>query len=206
MSTTDLVRVAPAPLLPMEPAQAALMMDRYRAALRVGPHPGRRDRRARPTGRLRQALGWSKLATFYGASTEIMELTVERDDDGQPIRARAVVRATAANGRHADGDGACAINEPRFRAPSGRQKAEHDLPATAVTRATNRSVSNLIGFGSVSAEVEPEEADHGPTARSPPAAKRTGCCAPWKTWAPAQARPTRSSTGRATCRGSPRWP
>jgi hypothetical protein len=69
------------------------------------------------------------------------------------------VRATAANGRHADGDGACAINEPRFRTPSGRQKAEHDLPATAVTRATNRSVSNLIGFGSVSAEeVEPEEA------------------------------------------------
>jgi hypothetical protein len=159
MSTTDLVRVAPAPLLPMEPAQAALMMDRYRqlcesilTADDVIGVPGR------PGGFVKRS-GWSKLATFYGASTEIMELTVERDDDGQPIRARAVVRATAANGRHADGDGACAINEPRFRSPTGRQKAEHDLPATAVTRATNRSVSNLIGFGSVSAEeVEPEEA------------------------------------------------
>lgn len=159
MSTTDLVaRVAPAPLLPMEPAQAALMMDRYRqlcesilTADDVIGVPGQ------PGGFVKRS-GWSKLATFYGASTEIVGLNIERNGDGQPVWARAVVRATAANGRHADGDGACSVSEPRFKHPTGRQKIDHDLPATAVTRATNRAISNLIGFGSVSAEeVEPEE-------------------------------------------------
>jgi hypothetical protein len=157
MASTELVTLAaPAPLLPMEPEQAALMMERYRALCEsiltaddVIGVPGQQ-------GGFVKRSGWSKLATFYGVSTEIIGLHIDRDDDGQPTRARAVVRATAANGRHADGDGACAMTEPRFRHPSGRQKIEHDLPATAVTRATNRSVSNLVGFGQVSAE-ETEE-------------------------------------------------
>ena len=96
--------------------------------------------------------GWQKVSTFYGVSTELLERTVERDDDGRPVRAYVLARATARDGRHADGDGACGVNEPRFRSASGRQKLEHDLPATAATRATNRAISNLVGFGAVSAE------------------------------------------------------
>lgn len=151
--TADLiVREQPAPLLPMEPEDAALMMERYRALCEsiLSPDdvigvPGQ------PGGFVKRS-GWSKLATFYSLSTELLSLDVVHDDEGVVARARAVVRARANNGRQEDGDGACARTEPRFKHANGRQKIEHDLPATAVTRARNRAISNLIGFGSVSAE------------------------------------------------------
>jgi hypothetical protein len=77
---------------------------------------------------------------------------VDRDEKGSPIRASATVRATHPSGRFAEGSGRCSIDESRFKTPSGRAKAEHDIAATAVTRATNRAISNLVGFGQVSAE------------------------------------------------------
>jgi hypothetical protein len=166
MSADLILHAQPAPLLPMDPEQASSMMTAYRALCEsiltpddVIGIPGT------PGGFVKRS-GFSKLATFYGVSTEIvtqgMARVTEGDDAGKPLRARAVVRATAVNGRRADGDGACAITEPRFRQGSGRQKAEHDLMATAVTRATNRAISNLIGFGTVSAE---EMEDQAPTSR-----------------------------------------
>ena len=110
----------------------------------------------RPARRARDvssnAPGWQKLATFYGVRTELVGEALERDGEGNLTRAAARVRAIARDGRHAEGGGACGRNEPRFRSSSGRQKIEHDLPATAETRATNRAISNLIGFGAVSAE------------------------------------------------------
>jgi hypothetical protein len=154
----DIARpVTPAPLLPMELEQAAAMMDRYRALCISILTPDDVIGVPGTQGGFVKRSGFSKLATFYGVSTEIREQHMERDDTdegwpGKPLRARAVARATASNGRFAEGDGACAITEPRFTRASGRQKAEHDLMATAVTRATNRAISNLIGFGSVSAE------------------------------------------------------
>jgi hypothetical protein len=139
-------------MLPMDPETARRAMETYQQLCRavltrddaIGM-PGEKD------GFVKRS-GWSKLATFYGASTEILERDMAREEDGTPIRANALVRAIAPNGRHAEGDGACARTEPRFRSGSGRLKLEHDLMATAVTRATNRAISNLIGFGSVSAE------------------------------------------------------
>lgn len=104
--------------------------------------------------------GWSKLATFYGISTKIIKDEVERDEDGQIIRATMIVRATHPNGRSEEGDGACSITEPRFASRQGRQKADHDVRGTARTRARNRAISDLIGFGKVSAE----EVDPGVTA------------------------------------------
>jgi hypothetical protein len=112
--------------------------------------------------------GWAKLATFYGVSTELVGDTIlERDADGKLIRAAAKARAVARDGRHADGGGACGRNEPRFVNARGRQKIEHDLPSTAETRATNRAIANLIGFGAVSAE---EVADDVRANTSPAAA------------------------------------
>jgi hypothetical protein len=167
LAGTDVaLRAAPAPLLPMDTGQAAEMMARYRALCEsiltpddVIGIPGQ------PGGFVKRS-GFSKLATFYGVSTMILGQEIDRDGTdpdwpGKPLRARARVRATATNGRHADGDGACSLTEPRFKNPSGRQKADHDLMATAVTRATNRAISNLIGFGSVSAE-EADGADPVP--------------------------------------------
>ena len=148
--SAELVRTAP--LLPMDAEQATAAMEAYQDLTRRLLTPADWiGRPGEPESFVRRS-GWSKVATFYGVSTEILERSIERDDEGRPVRAYVLVRAVAQNGRHADGDGACGANEPRFRSSSGRQKIEHDLGATAATRATNRAISNLVGFGEVSAE------------------------------------------------------
>jgi hypothetical protein len=90
--------------------------------------------------------GWRKIATWFELSLETRSIEVERDTDGNPLRARVIARAIAPNGRYAEGEGACAADERRF------SKLEHDLQATAATRAINRAISNLVGLGAVSAE------------------------------------------------------
>jgi hypothetical protein len=101
--------------------------------------------------------GWTKLAKAYGVSIAfVRETDLERDHDGRLVRASARVRATAPDGRSWESGGAAALGERRHTKP------EHDLPSTAETRAANRAISNLIGFGEVSAE----EVDADP----PPAA------------------------------------
>lgn len=149
---TALEPAQPGALLPMDPGSARRAMDTYQQLCEAVLTPADVIGRPGHPGGFVKRSGWSKLATFYGASTEIIHQHVDRDPAGAPVRATALARATASNGRHADGDGACALTEPRFRTSQGRIKAEHDLMATAVTRATNRAISNLIGFGSVSAE------------------------------------------------------
>jgi hypothetical protein len=74
-------------------------------------------------------------------------------------------RATAPNGRSAVGDGTCAASEKQ----KGRMEAtEHNVRSHAHTRAYNRSVSNLVGFGEVSAE-EVERDEHEPAQSVKPA-------------------------------------
>ena len=66
-------------------------------------------------------------------------------------------RATLPSGRSVTGDGTCAAAEKQ----KGRMEAtEHNVRSHAHTRAYNRAVSNLVGFGEVSAEeVERDEHD-----------------------------------------------
>ena len=90
---------------------------------------------------------WRKLAVAYGVSFEIKDRSLFWDDDGNLKSAEFIVRATAPNGRFADGWGACAVAERN----AGR-KAHHDIPATAETRAKNRAAADLFGMGEVSAE------------------------------------------------------
>ena len=49
-------------------------------------------------------------------------------------------------GRYADGWGNCSRQEGNKAHPN------HDIPATAMTRATNRAIADLIGAGEVTAE------------------------------------------------------
>lgn len=114
---------------------------------------------------------WRKLAVAYGVSFEIVDRGTVLDDDSQVTRADFVVRATAPNGRFADGWGACSAyerccakecrrNHKHCKAAEGDlcegrihfSHAEHDIPATAETRAKNRAASDLFGMGEVSAE------------------------------------------------------
>lgn len=146
----------PTPLLPLDPSEARGVMAAYRElcrAILTDDDTQQIDDRS-----FVKRSGFQKLAVAYGVSTEIRSLHVDRDDDDAPLRARAVVRATHPNGRHAEGDGACARTE---RGRRRSEKPDHDLTATAVTRATNRAISNLVAFGAISAEEATPDDDAG---------------------------------------------
>lgn len=87
---------------------------------------------------------WRKLATAFNLSSEVIK--EERVDYEKYFVVKIVVRTTAPNGRFVDGTGACASNERNFA------HVEHDVRAQAETRAKNRSISDMIGGGEVSAE------------------------------------------------------
>jgi len=89
---------------------------------------------------------WRKLGRFYSVSTEILEKErVDRDDDS--FVWHYTVKAIAPNGQFTSGEGSCDSREVH-----GDRRREHDTKATAHTRAKNRAISDLIGFGQVSAE------------------------------------------------------
>jgi len=154
------------PVLPMAPEQARQMMDAYQELTASILSPD--DRQQVGDREFVKRSGFQKLAAAYGVSTEIVSSnveTVQRDGDTVLV-ARVVARAFHPSGRRADGDGVCASNETRFR--RGDPRMEHNLTATATTRAVNRAVSNLIAFGSVSAEEAESTIDQGGPARATP--------------------------------------
>jgi len=112
---------------------------------------------------------WQKLATAFSVSTEIVNLTVHTDEDGRVVRAEFTIRATAPNGRHEDGYGAASLRERTFTKP------DHDIPATAETRARNRACANLFAFGELTAE---EMSDDGASGGSSPRVSHTAASQP----------------------------
>jgi hypothetical protein len=161
MTGTEIVTVDPGDvLLPVDADTARQAMTAYQqvtsAILEADDWQGSPNRK----GSFVKKSGWRKIAKAYRLSTELVNLTVDYDPEtGLPIRSRATVRAIAPNGQAMDGTGACSIHEPRFATGRGRYKLENDLPATAETRAKNRAISDLTGFGQLSAE----EAEAGST-------------------------------------------
>lgn len=106
----------------------------------------------------RKKSAWRKLALAFGVSFQHVSHVYERDDDGRLLRVEFIYRAIAPNGRYAEAFGAAHASElTGARARSANP--EHDLPATAETRAKNRAASDLFGMGEVSAE---EITDRGP--------------------------------------------
>lgn len=110
----------------------------------------------------RKKSAWRKLAVAFGVTCEIVDRTHTYDDQGRIVRTEIVARATAPNGRSMDGLGLCDLREKCYRSgkctdpdhdPSTHfSHAQHDVPATAATRATNRACADLFGMGEVSAE------------------------------------------------------
>ena len=125
-------------------------------------------------GDFRKKSAFRKLARFYDLTDRIVEREVVRDERGRPTFAAFTVRATAPNGREAEGYHEChlserccdaAFEEDCLKEGRGKHKCcpsncsgwshwSHpgDIPATAHTRAKNRAISDLIGAGEVSAE------------------------------------------------------
>ena len=89
---------------------------------------------------------WRKYARAFNITTEIIDKDIVKTDKGQVKEASFIVRATLPTGRYADGWGNCSRQEGNKAHPN------HDIPATAMTRATNRAIADLIGAGEVTAE------------------------------------------------------
>lgn len=87
---------------------------------------------------------WRKLATAFNLSSEVVK--EERVEYEGYFVVKIIVRTLAPNGRFVDGTGTCSSNEREFA------HKEHDVRAQAETRAKNRSISDMIGGGEVSAE------------------------------------------------------
>ena len=89
---------------------------------------------------------WRKYARAFNITTEIIDKDIVKTDKGAVKEASFIVRATLPTGRYADGWGNCSRQEGNKAHPN------HDIPATAMTRATNRAIADLIGAGEVTAE------------------------------------------------------
>jgi|GEM_PF-6196239 len=89
--------------------------------------------------------GWRKFATFYNLTDRIVEETKEPSGQGGFLWKIKVV-CTAPNGRETEGVGMCSSTERGFAHP------DHDIYATAHTRAKNRAISDMIAAGEVSYE------------------------------------------------------
>jgi len=104
---------------------------------------------------------WRKLSKFYGLSDEIVEKSKEIHANGS-FTYHYTVKAIGPNGVYTTGEGSCTSTEKGG-------KSEHDTRATAHTRAKSRAISDLIGFGQVSAEEYGNYEDEKPAPRYEPA-------------------------------------
>lgn len=140
--------------------------------------------------RFKKKSAWRKYARAFNISDAVTFEDIVRAEDGWPLYARIRVRATAPNGRTEESDQEAHLSERCCPARIGlpcrqarydnhfccddscnpRQHWSHpgDIPATALTRAKNRAIADLIGAGEVSAEEMPADApDDAPEQRRP---------------------------------------
>jgi hypothetical protein len=89
--------------------------------------------------------GFRKLSVVFNLSDEITEQEKVEREDGS-FYWRIVSKTTAPNGRTSVGVGICDSKERNFA------HLEHDVYATAHTRAKNRAISDMVAGGVVSAE------------------------------------------------------
>jgi len=89
--------------------------------------------------------GWRKIQTAFAISDELIR-EQRKEYSGGVFVYELTVKVSSQNGRFSYGVGSCASNERSFA------HKEHDVRSTAHTRAKNRAISDLVGFGEVSAE------------------------------------------------------
>jgi len=89
--------------------------------------------------------GFRKISLAFGLSDQILEEHRAERADGS-FTWRVKVRVWARNGRRSESVGACDSSERKFA------HLEHDVYATAHTRAKSRAISDLVAGGAVSAE------------------------------------------------------
>jgi len=100
---------------------------------------------------------WRAIATSFGLTVEVVsEERIEHDvtdsDADVDWGYHVVYRAIAPSGRSTTGDGSCMRSEKISEEKGDSMATDHNVRGHAHTRAFNRAVSNLVGFGEVSAE------------------------------------------------------
>jgi len=111
----------------------------------------------------------NKLARFFGISIEILDEEWESDDNGDKT-CKIMVRAAMPNGMSRDATGSCDSTEKQEK-----QATTHNIRAHASTRAKNRAILELVGFGEVSAEeISADEYDQKPTPQNGQITKHDG--------------------------------
>jgi hypothetical protein len=126
--------------------------------------------------KFRKKVYWRAIATAFNLELELKE--ERREEVGGDWGYLVTYRATANNGRTCDGDGACFVSEKR-----GNMATVHNVRAHAHTRAKNRAISDLVGFGEVSAEEVNYSAEAKSDAATPdpqPSTARTASGGPVK--------------------------
>lgn len=94
----------------------------------------------------------SKLTRFFGISVEILSESMELLPDGSFV-VKAIAKAIAPNGLFMIGDGSCwSKTKNEFDKKGNPIDIYHNTRSHAITRAKNRAVLELVGFGEVSAE------------------------------------------------------
>ena len=111
---------------------------------------------------------WKALRASFNLSVDCIHderVEVTLDDGSLDWGWNIRYRATAPSGAFMDGDGSCFKSEKA----GGRLRAtEHNVRAHAHTRAQNRAISGLVGFGEVSADEMPfDDAPAKPQRRKP---------------------------------------
>ncbi len=108
---------------------------------------------------------WRAIATAFNLSVIcIEEKHVQGSGKSTDWGWLCTYRASSPANRMADGDGSCFVSEKH-----GRAGTVHNVRATAHTRAFNRAVANLVGFGEVSAEEMVRSSPVSASTDTPPA-------------------------------------
>jgi len=136
-----------------------------------------------------------KVQRFFALSCELLRDEPLRDGEGNIIGWLATARAVhLPTGAYQDADGSCSMAE---KAPG--QRTIHNIRAHAITRAKNRAILDLVGFGDVSAEeLAPEGADDTAYAPRTQSAPPAGSHKPALALTAAQTGPARPAQGGAT--------
>ena len=169
--TTELVPITETVTLPVTVDEAVRQWEEYQDLNKRLLDPSDYQRVGDKAFKKKSA--WRKYARAYNLTDRVTYEHVERFPDGFPIWARVRVQATAANGRATEADHEAHVTErcceaarnlPCPKKPpkhshcvigcDGRSHWSHpgDLPATALTRAKNRAIADLIGAGEISAD------------------------------------------------------
>jgi hypothetical protein len=94
---------------------------------------------------------WRGIGTAFRVECKI--ISVDLVKIGEDWGYEAIVRATTDDGRSSDGDGACMASEKVDRQGNPtKMQTVHNVRSHAVTRAKNRAIADLVGFGEVSAD------------------------------------------------------